>query len=116
MLELKTEWKDVDLGDGITVKIKPLNLRAYHRMLAFLLPHMKDGQVDSQAVMVDENLPDILEDIFPDHVSEVRGVTLDGKVPTSLELAQNAQLLTQCILTLGELLTLSTLNKEELGN
>ena len=118
MLELKTEWKKIDLGDDVSVEIKPLNLRSYHRVLAFLMPHMAgdEGNVDAQAIMLEPALPDLLETEFTDHVKDVKGVTLNGETATPLNMTQTGQLLPQCVAVLGELLAYSTLGKEEVGN
>lgn len=119
MIELASEWKKIDLGNEVTVEIKPLNLRAYHRVMALMMPHMVDGKVAKDAstkMMMDKELPDILGDIIPPHVQNVEGIQLNGEKITSQEMLNHGQMLPQCITIMSELLTYSSLTGEEEKN
>ncbi len=119
MIELASDWKKVELEDDVTVEIKPLDLRSYHKLLAFLMPYQTGGNLkdeDSQKIMLDERLPDILKDIVPGHVRNIEGINLDGKSITPAQFVSQSKLLSFNVLVLGNLMTYSTLTGEEEKN
>ncbi len=119
MIELASEWKKIELDDDVTVEIKPLDLRSYHRLLAFMMPYMTGGELkekDSQKIMLDERLPDILRDTIPGHTQKIEGIMLDGKPITPDQFVTQSSLLTMNVLVLGSLMSHSSLTGEEEKN
>lgn len=119
MIELSNEWKRIDLGDGANIEIKALDLRSYHRVLAFMMPYMSTGGLDKDAakqIMLDLELPNILESVVPTHARSVQGITVDGKEISVQEFIKQGKLLIQNITVLSELLSYSSLTDNEEKN
>lgn len=119
MIELASEWEKIELDDGVTVEIKPLSLSSYHQLLAFMMPYMSSGELkneDSQKIMLDSRLPEILNDIIPPHIQKIDGINLDGKAITPELFVQQSQLLMMNILVLGSLMSHSSLSGDEEKN
>ena len=119
MLELTTDWKKVNLGDEITMELKPLSTPKYHQLLAFLMPFMgneKKDKVDHKKIIVDERLPGVMASMVLDSVRNIEGVIIDGKVPTPEEFINDSRLMTHSIILLTEFMTISILTKEESKN
>ena len=119
MIELASDWKTIDLGDGAGIDIKPLNLRSYHRLLAFMMPYMKDGKLtgkESQKIMLDAALPDILAEVIIGHVCNISGINLDGAEISPEQFVNKAELLAMNITVMSELMAYSSLTVDEEKN
>lgn len=119
MIELSNEWKRIELGDGASIEIKALDLRSYHRVLAFMMPYTTDKGMTSEAtkaIMLDLELPNILEAIVPAHTKDIKGITLEGKEMSVEDFVKHGKLLAQNITVLSELLSYSSLTDDEEKN
>lgn len=126
-------WKPFECmfnGKKITMKLRPLNRGAYLAVEPHLNnnnPRQKDEDIKTYLARLTSaektkmaaetfELQEKIREIGPDHVSELRGITINGQPPTWDQLADEVVLNNLAVQIITQLVTISTIVEIEEKN
>lgn len=121
MLELTLSWKpcEVDFkGHKITAEIRPLLSEAFDRVAPYFMQTQNEF---AEMTTVEQTRRSIVlqkecAEIFPTHLRNIGGVTVDGAAPTTEMLCTESTFVELSLLLLTEMITMSQLDGESEKN
>lgn len=115
------DWQDLELGQGITCKIKPLEIEAYQMVMAYFKKSglASVGQGDELnpdtafEAMSSSNIVDLIKHVIPTHVKDLDGIEFkyqgERRKATAEDMAQHSQFVVINVQILGQLISISSI-------
>lgn len=123
MITIDQKWREMEIGDGVTAEIRPLNIGSYHQAIGLMLKHSTDGNNNemSRALMADPDMLPIIKEIVPENIRNIKGVEVqdaDGNVRglEPADLCEFGACMGFAITALAKLIEVSQLTGTEIKN
>jgi len=116
-MDILIDWVPYEfefMGDKATCEVRRLKSEAFMK----LAPYMKlAGEEDAVKITVSMfEMQQLVPLIFPDHVRNLQGITINGQPPTTQQLSEEPVLVDVVFDIVTELITLSRIGKDEAKN
>jgi len=114
----KTEFRE----ETITMDVRPFKRKAMLAVLPYLskqMPAIKEDMADNEvAALADKGfeLQGLASDLFPEHVKNIQGITINGKVPTFEELADETMFLPLTLAIITKIASISSIDQADAKN
>lgn len=116
--EFTTEFR----GEEITMEVRPFRRKAMLAVLPYLTKQMPDIKADMTGDEI-SNLADkgfelqgLASDLFPEHVKNIQGITLNGTVPTFDDLADEPVFLPLTLAIITQIAGISNIDQADAKN
>jgi len=109
-------------GETITMEVRPFRRKAMLAVLPYLTKQMPDIKADMTGDEI-SNLADkgfelqgLASDLFPEHVKNIQGITLNGTVPTFDDLADEPVFLPLTLAIITQIAGISNIDQADAKN
>jgi len=112
-------WREVEVpfeDDIVTVEIRPLTREAMMIVTPLLVEAEGKDNDKSFMLLSTFKMQEISEKIFPDHVRNIKGFTINGNAPTIEIITKESVFARLTVDILTKLFAISTLTKDEEKN
>ena len=105
-------WETEFRGEKITMELRPLKTKA----MLLLMPYLGSTQNPEQAGRASMEMAQLAPQIFPEHVRNLQGLTINGQPPTWEIMAEELMFTALIVEIMAQLASISAVSEEEQKN
>ena len=132
-MDLVIDWRKYEtefMGEPVSMELRPLKRWAWFELAPLLENHNPKKEDETAQEYIarltederkkmshdSEKLQELSAKIFPEHVKNIQGITVNGEVPTWEQISEEIIFLNLCVDICGQLAEVSTLTKTDEKN